>query len=204
MKEINKELLERLREDEFSRRIASYFDLDLDRMINDVLEDIKKKEKIDRRAKEIVEESTKKSNTNTPNLDKIIAKALDELEKEGVVRSEKHNGEKYYYADKKKPYEAPKAEVIEEKPNFAMSYEQFKKFIEDYSAVLNAVKKIDYFYGVKLDNTGSGFTLSGKVSEIIWDLIRIIFGEENREDIADYLYGNSNFDSPKALYNELT
>ena len=99
----------------------------------------------------------------------------------------------------KEEYVAPQVEKT-----FVMNYEQFKKFIKDYSELLNAVKKIDYWYGIKFDTSSTGFSFEGKVREIIWDLIGVIFGEDNREDIADYIYGNSNFDSPEALYNELT
>lgn len=99
----------------------------------------------------------------------------------------------------KEKYEAPKVEKT-----FAMNIEQFKKFIRDYDELLKATKKIDYWYGIKFDADSTKFSLEGKVREIIWDLIGVIFGEDNKEDIADYLYGNSNFDSPEALYNELT
>ena len=33
--------------------------------------------------------------------------------------------------------------------------------------------------------------------------MRIIFGDENAEDIADFVFGNSNFDDVKSLYDEL-
>ena len=33
--------------------------------------------------------------------------------------------------------------------------------------------------------------------------VRIIFGDDNADDIADFIYGNSNFDSAEQLYEEL-
>ena len=139
---------------------------------------------------------------------------LNDMVKEGSIKckEEKKNGAtiRYYYpaevekkesnkAQDKKEYVAP--ETTER--TFLMSEEQLEKFINNYTAIVEAINKISYLYGIKFNDSDSGFSFPGKVNEIIWDFVRIIFGDENAEDIADYIFGNSNFDSVKALYNEL-
>ena len=98
-----------------------------------------------------------------------------------------------------KEYVKPEAK---EQP-FLMSAEQLKKFIKDYRTLVEAEKRMKYLYGVDFQEGGSGFSFPTKVNEIIWDFMRIIFGDENAEDIADYVFGNSNFDNVESLYDEL-
>ena len=86
---------------------------------------------------------------------------------------------------------------------FLMNAEQLKKFIKDYRTLVEAEKRMKYLYGVDFQEGGSGFSFPTKVNEIVWDLMRIIFGDENAEDIADYIFGNSNFDNVESLYDEL-
>lgn len=143
-----------------------------------------------------------------------IDNILNDMVKEGSIkcREEKKNGAtiRYYYpaevekkesnkTQDKKEYVAP--ETTER--TFLMSEEQLEKFINNYTAIVEAINKISYLYGIKFNDSDSGFSFPGKLNEIIWDFVRIIFGDENAEDIADYIFGNSNFDSVKALYNEL-
>ena len=173
--EINRENLEALRKDPVAKRLAGFLGLDLNDVVNETLVELDHQEMINKRAKEII-------------------KTLHEQEQNNIENN----------CTTKKPYSAPKVTVDESENRFAMTSEQLKKFVDDYTSVIEAVRKIDYLYGVKLDNVGNGFNLAGKVTEMIWDLIAIIFGEENREDIVDFIYGNSNFDSVKELYEELT
>lgn len=122
---------------------------------------------------------------------------------EGVVRKyeEEHSKkEECKKSCEKKPYEAPKCEV---KSSFLMSKEGFVEFCKLYSQLIEAEKKLAYLFGVEFNDGGSGFGFSSKAREIIWGFVRLIFGDENADDIADFLYGNSNFDSPESLYDEL-
>ena len=132
------------------------------------------------------------------DLSETIDNAIKELDKQEQIK--KRAKDIISEMEKSKVQETKKSEPN----NIPMTFEQFKKFIEDYSELLNMKKKVEYWYGIKFGESYTGSSLSSKVREIIWDLVRIIFGEDNRADIADYLYGNSNFDSPKALYDELT
>lgn len=85
---------------------------------------------------------------------------------------------------------------------FLLSKTDLESFINKYLALENMFKKLNYAFGIDLNsNTNSIYT---KYNELVWDLMRAIFGEENCEDILDYVFDNSNFDSVESLYNELT
>lgn len=85
---------------------------------------------------------------------------------------------------------------------FLLSKTDLESFINKYLALENMFKKLNYAFGIDLNsNTNSIYT---KYNELVWGLMRAIFGEENCEDILDYVFDNSNFDSVESLYNELT
>ena len=84
-----------------------------------------------------------------------------------------------------------------------MTAEQLDDFINTYSALIEAEKRLSYLYGMEFNEGDSGFGFPSKINEIIWNFVRIIFGDDNAEDIADYIFGNSNFDNVKSLYDEL-
>ncbi len=142
---------------------------------------------------------------------KAIDKKLAQLEKEGKIKAEiKDDGTKVYYSVeetselKEQPKDEPKEEVTEDKPNFVMTKEEFAKFIAQYKELENAFSKMKYIFGVDANANGAKFSFYDKFNEIIWDLIKAIFGEDNLEDICAYCFGNSNFDSAEQLYDELT
>lgn len=139
-------------------------------------------------------------------LEKRIKNTLDRLEKEGKLKSYEKDGAKYYYTPNEEPVkEEVKKPVSEVKPNFVMSEQEFSNFVKSYRELLDALAKLRYLYGIDVSYNGGSYSLEGKVREIIWTFLRIIFGEDNLEDIADFIYSNdSNFDSAKELYNELT
>lgn len=173
--EITKENLEELRKDPAMRiLVEDIFGLDLNKLIDDTKLELEQQERIKNRSKEIINEMRSRE-SNVKNNTKSVT----------------DTNNRYVY-------ETPKVEKT-----FLMNYAQFEKFVKDYSGLVNAVKKLDYLFGISFNDNSTGFSIIGKVNEIIWDLIGIIFGDENREDIADYIYGNSNFDSIKDLYEEL-
>lgn len=146
---------------------------------------------------------------------KAIDKKLEQLEKEGKIRSEvRDNGTKVYYSVEnkpesvEKPVDTPKEESNEkpkeDKPNFVMSKEDFAKFVAQYKELEDAFAKIKYIFGIDANANGAKFSFYDKFNQIIWDLIKDIFGEDNVEDICSYCFGNSNFDSAEQLYDELT
>ena len=147
-----------------------------------------------------------------------VANVLDDMVKEGTLTCEEktENGvtTKYYHTVEKPKEvpEEPKKEArlkreyvtpeIKEQP-FLMSASQLEKFIKTYRELLDAEKKLSYLYGIEFTDGESGFGFPSKVNEMVWNFIRIIFGDENAEDIADYVFGTSNFDSVESLYEEL-
>lgn len=127
------------------------------------------------------------------DFDKVLEEAIKDAEAMDEPTPPAKEGETH------KEYVKPEAKT----QPFLMNAEQLKKFIKDYRTLIEAEKRMKYLYGVDFQEGGSGFSFPTKVNEIIWDLMRIIFGDENAEDIADYIFGNSNFDNVESLYDEL-
>lgn len=195
-----KEELENLKKDPMMNHFATMFGLDLNKIIED------EKKALDEKINE------------TKQFHDTVANILNDMVKEGVLTCEEktENGvtTKYYHpVEKPKEVpEEPKKEArlkreyvtpeIKEQP-FLMSASQLEKFIKTYRELLDAEKKLSYLYGIEFTDGESGFGFPSKVNEMVWNFIRIIFGDENAEDIADYVFGTSNFDSVESLYGEL-
>lgn len=197
-----KEELDKLAQNPFAQHLASLMGFNL----KDLIEQEKLK----------CEESDKLENV-FENLDCEITNTLNKMVEDGVLECEEtvEDGviKKYYHtpeetketesiksSEKQKEYVKPEAK---EQP-FLMSAEQLEKFINNYHSLIEAEKKLAYLFGVEFNDGNSGFGFPSKLNEIIWNFVRIIFGDENAEDIADYIFGNSNFDNVKSLYEELT
>lgn len=187
---ITPEKLQELRKDPFMRFLCDMVNLDLDKLIDE-------KEKEFAKQAKLKEESKNIKDPNVRELFARLAKQIEEAEKvQNTMRQEIVSEEK-----NKKPYEAPKCKELS---SFVMNKEQFRDFCINYAKLLNAIKKLEYVYGISFEASSTENNMSELIRTIIWDLIRIIFGDENADDIADFLYGNSNFDSPDKLYDELT
>lgn len=207
MKKYTKDELDELYNNPMAYHLAKLAGLDLHKIIEE------EKKAIDEEMEEM------------KGLHEYVQKTLDDMVKEGTLECEEktENGvtTKYYHSVKKNeetedvPEETCKEEVCETeekkeyvKPEakvqpFLMSAEQLETFINNYRSLVEAEKKLSYVYGIEFQDGNSGFGFPSKVNEIIWDFMRIIFGDENAEDIADYIFGNSNFDDVKSLYDEL-
>lgn len=195
-----KEELEKLKNDPMMNHFAKMFGLDLNKIIEN------EKKAIDEKLNE------------AKQFHDTVANVLDDMVKEGTLTCEEktENGvtTKYYHTVEKPKEvpEEPKKEArlkkeyvtpeIKEQP-FLMSASQLEKFIKTYRELLDAEKKLSYLYGIEFTDGESGFGFPSKVNEMVWNFIRIIFGDENAEDIADYVFGTSNFDSVESLYGEL-
>lgn len=194
--EITKENLEKLRNEPLMKLVTSMFQWDLDEMINYAKKELEKKEDSKIEDSEIKEK--------TSSLASKIKDTLDKMEADGKLKSYTNGIEKYYYTpDEKVSSNTEEHGTEQATPEFVMSKEQFVKFCRDYRDLVAAKNRLNYIFGIDVGDEGSGFSFSGKVQEIIWDLIEIIFGEDNRDDIADFIYGNSNFDTAGDLYEEL-
>lgn len=194
-----KEDLEKLKNDPMMIYFSHLFGLDL----NKAIEEEKK--------------SLENEFEETKCFSDSILNTLDNMVKEGLLTCEEktENGitRKYYHSVDNKPEEAkneqskqPKKEYVKpevKKLPFIMTASQLEKFVKAYTELVEAEKKLSYLYGIELHDGQSGFGFTSKVNEIIWNFVRIIFGDENADDIADYIFGNSNFDNVKSLYDEL-
>ena len=198
-----KEELEELRKDPLMQFMASLFGTDLNDLINDAkmeLEEEENKNNINQKTNGILnafkEKNFKRSN-EVEDIKSKLEKNLRKMEKDGLIHNLHINNQPIQ--NKKREYEVPKCEV----KSFIMSKEQFVKFINNYIELINNVAKSRYLFGVSFDNADCRYNIAEAIRGIIWDFVRLIFGDDNADDIADFVYGNSNFDSPEKLYDEL-
>lgn len=198
-----KEELEELRKDPLMQFVASIFGTNLNDVVDNAkkeLEEEENKNKINQKTNEILnafkERKSERSDKNE-NVKSKLEETLRKMEKDGLIHDLHINNQPVQ--DKKKVYEAPKYEV---RP-FIMSKEQFVKFINNYIELINNIAKSRYLFGVSFDNSDCRYNIAEAIRGIIWDFVRLIFGDDNADDIADFVYGNSNFDSPEKLYDEL-
>ena len=189
-----KEQLENLKNDPMMNSFARMFGLDLNKIIEE------EKKALDEKFNEVKQ------------FHDTVANVLDDMVKEGTLTCEEktENGvtTKYYHAVEKpkEVHEEPKKEYVKpevKEQHFLMSESQLEKFIKTYRELLDTEKKLSYLYGIEFTDGESGFGFPSKVNEMVWNFVRIIFGDENAEDIADYVFGTSNFDDVKSLYEEL-
>ena len=202
MKYTKKEL-EELRKDPLMQFIANIFGTDLNDVVDNAkkeLEEEENKNKINQKTNEILnafKEKKSEHSDKNENVKSRIEETLRKMEKDGLIHNLRINNQPVQ--DKKTVYEAPKCEV----KSFIMSKEQFVKFVNKYIELVNNLSKLSYLFGISFDFAKCNFNFASTVSEIIWDFVRLIFGDDNADDIADFVYGNSNFDSPEKLYDEL-
>lgn len=193
--ELNKEKLEELRKDPLMRLLSNVCGLNYDELVDSAIKESEK----------VPEE----------NIDKEVDEALKELIDLGVIREagKNDNGDIVYEVlpinkskeENKKPLETTSDKLIDADScgtRFTMSEEKLAKWIEDYRELENIFSKLSYLYGISFKGGTNG--IYERYNNLVWTLIESIFGEDNREDIADYVFGNSNFDSVKDLYAELT
>lgn len=114
------------------------------------------------------------------------------------------DGQPRYRIKSDERYEEPKdADELVEEPTeeFVMSKDELKDFIRDYTKLENTFRKLEHTYGVDLN--ASADSIYVQFNAIVWSLLEKIFGEDNTEDILDYCFGDSNFDTVEDLYEEL-
>ena len=205
MVKYTKEDLEKLKNDPMMGLLADLFGLDLNKAIEEEKKSLEKE----------FEEAKRFNDTIHGVLDDMVKEGIltcEETVKDGVTKrlyrpiNEKEkviNKKEEVTVDnkqeEKKEYVKPE---VKSQP-FLMSASQLDRFVKAYRELIENEKKISYLYGVEFNDGESGFGFPSKINEIIWNFVRIIFGDENAEDIADYIFGNSNFDSVEALYDEL-
>lgn len=141
------------------------------------------------------------------NIGKRIENFFDKMVKDGKATVKIENGHPHYSIKMDEDWDnsttAPEELVEEptEEVSFSMSKDELAKFITDYTKLENTFRKLEHTFGIDLNaNADSIYT---QYNAIVWNLIEKIFGEDNRDDIADYVFGDSNFDTIDDLYEEL-
>lgn len=194
-----KEELDQFKNDPFMRFVAGLFGTDINEIVESAKKELDEEEK-NNKINEIVNECKKYasgSSDKNENVESRLKETLRKMEDDGLIDNLRVDGKPIQ--NQKKEYDSPKASVS----NFIMSKKQFTDFVKKYTELINSASKLSYLYGISFDNAGSQFNFANAVTTIIWDFVRIIFGDDNADDIADFIYGNSNFDSAEQLYEEL-
>lgn len=184
-----KKEIEEIKNSPFAGLVKDLFGLDFDIIEKEIerQEALKKEE----------ERKNNEKNVNEEDLLKLYKSLIDK----GLVTSPKEFD--VHFNDKNYGSEPTHDELVEDpkEPDFVMSCEDLKDWINKYMALINEFRKLSVLYGI---NFNGQLGIYQKTLDLIWSLIEKIFGQDNRDDIADFCYGNSNFDSVEDLYNELT
>lgn len=136
---------------------------------------------------------------------------FDELIKEAEEKSDKKEEDSKKYcssisskSEGDKNYETDTSDydpVEDYGTSFSMTEEELAEFIKNYRHLEDTFRKLEHAYGVDLNaNADSIYT---QYNALVWDLIEKIFGEDNRDDIADFCFGDSNLETVHDLYEEL-
>lgn len=220
--EFTKEQLEEFKNDPLMNFFANLFGTDMKEIVEGV-------EKEQSHASK-VEENKYKSSAVIPESDveedervgKQIEEFFNKMVKDGKATRTIENGHPHYSINMtddwtsdttapdalvetssgEDPCECEDNDFLDENgSSFSMSKEELAEFIKNYTKLENTFRKLEHTFGIDLNaNADSIYT---QYNAIVWDLIEKIFGQDNRDDIADYIFGDSNFDSVENLYEEL-
>lgn len=194
-----KEELDSFKNDPLMQLVANLFSMDLNDLVENAKKELEQNEKIDKINKELKSEFEKCSKQihNSNDIKSKLEETLCKMKKDGVI--DNFHVDKQSNPTQKKEYNAPECQTRQ----FLMSKEQFVKFIDRYIELINNFAKLRYLFGISLDNSDCKYNVADAVRGIIWSFVRLIFGDDNADVIADFVYGNSNFDSAEYLYDEL-
>lgn len=146
-------------------------------------------------SKEVKEDEVKKD-----ELDEKLKSFFERLSK-AEIESEKAEPKYTIKTDDKFEEVHPDDLVDDDSTSFSMSKADLAEFVSSYTKLENTFRKLEHTYGIDLNaNADSIYT---QYNAIVWNLIEKIFGEDNRDDIADFCFGDSNLDTVDDLYEEL-
>lgn len=91
--------------------------------------------------------------------------------------------------------------TVDKKSDFKMSEKQLCKFIDAYCSLENKFLKLKRLFGIEFNGTDGN--IYSMYNEIVWNLIAILFGENNRDEIADFCFGSSKYNNVHDLYTNL-
>lgn len=194
-----KKELEGLRNDPVAHILATLLGTTTDEIIKDAEKEMSQTQEL----KKVKEEP--KVETEEDEIGRKLKSFFDRLVNEGSATATVENGHPHYSIKTDDTYKdpAPVEELVEEDngTSFSMTEKQLEEFVRDYTDLENTFKKLEHTYGIDLD--AGPKSIYSQYNNIVWNLISCIFGDENREDIVDYCFGDSNFDTVEDLYEEL-
>ena len=194
-----KKELEELRNDPIAQFVAALLGTTTDEVIKDAEKEMSRTQE----PKKVKEEP--KVETEEDEMGKRIKAFFDKMVEDGKATATVEDGHPHYSIKMDDTYKdpAPAEELVEEDENtsFSMTEKQLEEFVRDYTDLENTFKKLEHTYGIDLD--AGPKSIYSQYNNIVWNLISCIFGDENREDIVDYCFGDSNFDTVEDLYEEL-
>ena len=138
---------------------------------------------------------------------RFIAKALrlnlDELIDGAIKEAEDKSKSDELCMDSSSEVDPPCAADLKDDQgkSFLLSKDELEEFVKKYLELENTFKKLDYAYGIDMNSKPNSIYV--KYNELIWNLIKKIFGSDNADEIADFVFDNSKYDSIEALYEEL-
>lgn len=199
--EFTKKQLEEFKNDPIMKLFAGLFGTTIEDLVKEA-----EKESCTKKVEEAKIESTPKvENDEEDEIGQRIKRFFDRMVENGNASVTIENGHPHYSIKSDENYkESETAETLveeDDETSFAMSKEELEEFINSYRDIDSTTRKLEHAYGIDL--RANEKSLYYKYNEIIWNLIDVIFGSDNRDDIADYIFGDSNFDTVEDLYEEL-
>jgi hypothetical protein len=182
--EITKKDLEAIKKDPLMNLILELLDVSMEKSHTKLANDVNP---------DLCKDVTKPSNNMADNYNTNCT-AENTYYKSGIKNVER-------FHEPENPESLVDDNLCEEGRSFSMTKEELNQFVKDYTKLENTFRKLEHTFGVDLNaNADSIYT---QYNAIVWNLIEKIFGEDNRDDIADYCFGDSNFDTVEDLYEEL-
>lgn len=193
---LNKEELEKFRKDPMMRMLSSIYGIDHNELINDAIRELesnqtKVEDELDSAIKELLDLGVIREvgkNDDGETLYEVLPKSKKEIKEKDESKTLNKNNDIEPISDSGR--------------SFSMSEKDLENWINEYRELESIFSKLSYLYGI--DFKGGENSIYTRYNKVVWTLIESIFGTDNRDDIADYVFGNSNFDSVKDLYAELT
>lgn len=208
--EFTKEQLEGFKKDPLMNFFASLLGTNMEEIINGMEQEKSHSEKVDGKCANEPNLPEVKAEEDEDNIGKRIEDFFNKMVKEGKATKIIENGCPHYSVKMDENWDSNTTspeELVEESDNcengvsFSMSKDELAEFIKNYTKLENTFRKLEHTFGIDLNaNADSIYT---QYNTIVWNLIEKIFGEDNRDDIADYVFGDSNFDTIDDLYEEL-
>ena len=197
-----KEELEEFKRDPLMNFLAKILGTSMDEIVSTAEKDEKSRTEKNIEPKKKYE--APEAEVENDEIGKRIKRFFDNMVEDGKATATIEDGHPHYSIKMDNDYTEPESQeklVEDDGTSFSMTKEELENFINDYRDADSTIRKIEHAYGIDLrENEKSPYY---KYNEIIWNLIETIFGSDNREDIADYIFGDSNFYTVEDLYEEL-